>query len=746
MGFFVTNLATSPQPSKLSPVCSAFKQPAIHKTLQMTTLISNQLTRQIDHRHLPASTKRIKHVDYFLGQHRAKHALELGLAMPYKGYHICAIGVLGLGKRSMIQRYLTEYVQSLPAADEWVYVYNVKQPKQPKLLRFPAGQIQKFTQELTVIWQTLFNQSTAQTLTTQSILSLFNPLIEHFPIEGVSEYLTTYRQQIIDYFEQHKSLPEIYSSHQDLLSQLPVNYQLRPLIEQSCTTPLPIVYEPYPTLQRLFGLIDHNLTQGSLTSHLQNIHVGALQRANGGFLILELEQLLQQPQVWSLLKLALKQQVFQWSTLQHLTSSPHLHLQPEDIPLNVKVILLTQPETYDEVLFNDPELSRLFKIRADFTDILLRTPEHEQAYVQLIADYIQQYQLLPFDRGALAVILTDASHQAEDQNVLSLHGATLSDLLKESNYYALQQQAKMVTAHHVQTALKQRLYRLGYWRELYWQDLSQGTQLIETKGYRLGQVNALSIIQYADVEFGFPSRLTASVCQGAGDILDIERSVELGGSLHAKGTLLMSSFLKAHFGRQQLLNFSAALAFEQSYGEVDGDSATVAELCALISAISQIPIDQSWAITGSMNQLGQVQPVGGINTKIEGFFDTCQLYGLTGEQGVIIPRQNTQHLMLRQDIIDAVQHGHFHIHAIDTIDQALELLMARPVGVLNTKGEYTSGSIYEAVMNQLQQWQEGDTLIELEASNQRKKKKNKKKKKEKTALDQQAIDTQITSS
>ena len=197
------------------------------------------------------------------------------------------------------------------------------------------------------------------------------------------------------------------------------------------------------------------------------------------------------------------------------------------------------------------------------------------------------------------------------------------------------------------------------------------------------------MIHYADVEFGLPSRLTASVYQGGGDILDIERSVELGGSLHAKGVLLMASFLKAHFGREQTLHFSAALAFEQSYGQVDGDSATVAELSALISAISQLPIDQSWAITGSMNQLGQVQPIGGVNAKIEGFFDACKLQGLTGKQGVIIPRQNMQHLMLRKDVIAAVEDGQFHIHAIDNIAQALEILMARPVGTMDKKGRYS---------------------------------------------------------
>nr|MBP8206830.1 AAA family ATPase [Acinetobacter sp.] len=386
------------------------------------------------------------------------------------------------------------------------------------------------------------------------------------------------------------------------------------------------------------------------------------------------------------------------SSLEHmLTLTGSISIEPAPIPLNIKVILLAEPEIYYDILELEPELGSVFKIRADFTDTLQRNDNNEQAYMQLIADYVQTDKLLPFDRSALAALLTDSSRQAEDQSSLSLHALTLGDLIREAHHHAAQANDKMVTEQHINMALDHRKYRLGYLRELYWQDLSRGTQLIETKGHRLGQINALSVIHYADVEFGLPSRLTASVYQGGGDILDIERSVELGGSLHAKGVLLMSSFLKAHFGREQILHFSAALAFEQSYGQVDGDSATVAELSALISAISQLPIDQSWAITGSMNQLGQVQPIGGVNAKIEGFFDACKLQGLTHKQGVIIPRQNMQHLMLRKDVIEAVKNGQFHIHAIDTIDQALEILMARPVGILDKKGRYTKNSIFAAV-------------------------------------------------
>ncbi|MFT4021823.1 MAG: Lon protease family protein, partial [Acinetobacter sp.] len=517
-------------------------------------------------------------------------------------------------------------------------------------------------------------------------------------------------------------------------SRIPSRYQANVIVSNSANSGAPVIFEDFPTHYNLLGHVEQLTQNGTITTDFTLIRAGTLHRANGGFLMLEAEQLLEQPYAWQGLKRALKSGQLKLSSLEHmLTLTGSISIEPASIPLQIKVILMAEPEIYYEILELEPELGSVFKIRADFTDTLQRNEDNEQAYMQLIADYVQADKLLPFDRSALAALLTDSSRQAEDQSSLSLHALTLGDLIRESHHHASQAGDKSVTEKHINQALQHRQYRLGYLRELYWQDLSRGTQLIETQGFRLGQINALSVIHYADVEFGLPSRLTASVYQGGGDILDIERSVELGGSLHAKGVLLMSSFLKAHFGREQILHFSAALAFEQSYGQVDGDSATVAELSALLSAISQLPIDQSWAITGSMNQLGQVQPIGGVNAKIEGFYDACKLQGLTGKQGVIIPRQNMQHLMLRQDVIEAVNDGQFHIHAIETIDQALEILMGRPVGQLDKKGNYSKNSIYAAVMEQLEYWQaieDGDIEEEQEKSKKKKKKKSKKEKAE----------------
>ncbi|RKG31440.1 ATP-binding protein [Acinetobacter tianfuensis] len=824
---------------------SVFDQPEIQQTLVKTQLKAEQLTYLTDLKKIPTSTKRLKPLNNFLGQDRARASVEAGIALPYSGYNIFAVGTAGLGKRTMIKRLLQQHAKNMQTPNDWVYVNNFQASRQPIALQLPAGQAPKFQTQLHQTWLTVLKQLerrfTAETyhnnielirqqtgdeqnqalfeltkegedldlkLITQDDEHCFVPVhvidnklqemskedinalnskeraeiaanirymdkkldrlglhlgnleddardqVQHLnrdiakqvvmpridmllnkfsEVKGLENYLKYYAEDIINNVE------VVLEQEEDdfrpgVFSRVPSRYQANIIVTHKPNSGAPVIFDDFPTHYNLLGHVEQLTQNGTITTDFTLIRPGALHKANGGFLMLEAEQLLEQPYAWQGLKRALKSGQLKLSSLEHmLTLTGSISIEPASIPLNIKVILLAEPEIYYEILELEPELGSVFKIRADFTDTLQRNEENEQAYMQLIADYVQSDKLLPFDRTALSALLTDSSRQAEDQSSLSLHALTLGDLIREAHHHAAQAGDTLVTDQHINTALDHRKYRLGYLRELYWQDLSRGTQLIETRGHRLGQINALSVIHYADVEFGLPSRLTASVYQGGGDILDIERSVELGGSLHAKGVLLMSSFLKAHFGREQMLHFSAALAFEQSYGQVDGDSATVAELSALISAISQLPIDQSWAITGSMNQLGQVQPIGGVNAKIEGFYDACKLQGLTGKQGVIIPRQNMQHLMLRKDVIEAVKNGQFHIHAIDTIDQALEILMARPVGTLDKKGRYSKNSIYAAVMDQLEYWQALEDGAEFEEEDSKKKKKKKKDKKKKKA-------------
>lgn len=323
---------------------------------------------------------------------------------------------------------------------------------------------------------------------------------------------------------------------------------------------------------------------------------------------------------------------------------------------------------------------------------------------------IKSHQLPNFDNTAFAVIIDELSKLSDDKNKLDLHADRLSGLLVESARIATLENNKIVTAKHVQTALDDITERKGYLKDLYWQEILNGQQIICTKGWAVGQINALTIISYADSEFGLPARLTALIQPnfGQGEILDIERDVELGGSLHAKGMLIMSSFLRALFSEFHELNFSASLAFEQSYGQIDGDSATLAEACALLSALANIPIAQNLAITGSMNQLGQAQAVGGVNAKIAGFFDACRDKGLDGNQGVILPRANIAQLMLRDDIVQAVKDEQFHIYAIDHITDALALLSGMLIDDKNKHGEYKRNTLFGKIVKRLESWVQDD--------------------------------------
>lgn len=832
-------------------------------TREKTRLQPNQLTRLPNLDNIPASTRRIKPLNDFLGQQRARASVEAALSLPYDGYNIFAVGPSGLGKRTMLKRLLLKQAAQMPTPSDWVYVNNFADTRQPIALELPAGQGPKLKKAMHQLWQTMLNtlerrfttdsyharietirQATGQqqqdalieltqegealdlrlisrneehrfvpvhhveppsnagqsnaeqpqnnlppelteeemaalapsvrariaqnvrqmdkkleklgsqlgqmeeqarakvsTINRELASSVVEPKImqiaqrfEH--VNGLDQYLKVYAQDVITHVE-HILAQDEEDFLPGIFDRVPPRYQVNVVVTHKPNSGAPVIFEDLPTHYNLLGHVEQLTQMGTITTDFTLIRSGVLHHANGGFLILEADQLLEQPYAWQGLKRALRSGHIKLSSLEHMiTLTGSISIEPAAIPLQVKVVLLGEPYIYYELLEFEPELNSLFKIRADFTDTLPRNDENEQAYMRLIADYVQKEKLLPFDRSALAALLTDSSRQAEDQTSLSLHAATLGDLLREAAHLAASRDASMVSAQHIADTLEQRRYRLGYLRELYWQDLSRGTQLIETSGLRYGQINALTVVHYADSEFGLPARLTASVYQGGGDILDIERNVELGGSLHAKGILIMSSFLRSHFGRSQPLHFSAALAFEQSYGEIDGDSATLAELSALISAISHIPIDQSWSITGSMNQLGQVQPIGGINAKIEGFYDACKLQGLSGKQGVIFPVQNMQHLMLRQDVIEAVEQGKFHLHAIDTIEQALELLMDRPAGQIDAKGKYTKGSIYAEVMRQLKSWQ----VLESGEPEKDKKRKKKKSKSKKAALQKQPVE------
>jgi lon-related putative ATP-dependent protease len=471
-------------------------------------------------------------------------------------------------------------------------------------------------------------------------------------------------------------------------------YQVNLLVDHSDSEGAPIVYEDNPTYQNLIGRVEHMAQMGALLTDFNLIKAGALHRANGGYLILDARKVLLQPYAWEGLKRALQAgQIRIESIGQMLSMISTVSLEPEPIPLKVKIALLGDRMLYYLLSQYDPDFDDLFKVAADFDEQMDRNEENQLLYAKLIGSLARKDNLRPLDREAVARVIERSARLIEDSEKLSTRTRWVGDLLKEADYWASQHGNGTITATDVQRAIDARIYRSDRLRERMQEAIWRGTILIDTEGEKVGQVNGLSVIQLGNFAFGRPSRITARVRLGKGEVVNIEREVELSGPIHSKGVLILSGFLGSHYVVDKPLSLSASLVFEQSYGGVDGDSASSTELYALLSAIAEVPIKQSLAVTGSVNQRGQVQAIGGVNEKIEGFFDLCKARGLTGDQGVLIPVSNIKHLMLRQDVIHAVEAGNFHIYPIETINQGIEMLTGMPAGKRDETGNYPEGTL-----------------------------------------------------
>jgi lon-related putative ATP-dependent protease len=352
----------------------------------------------------------------------------------------------------------------------------------------------------------------------------------------------------------------------------------------------------------------------------------------------------------------------------------------------------------------DPDFGELFKVAVDFAERMDRTPENQQLYARLLATLIRKEGLRPFDRAAVARVIEQSSRLVEDSEKLSTQMRSITDLLREADYWSGQAGNGLVTAADVQRAIDAQVHRADRVRERSQEAIQRNIVLIDTAGEKVGQINGLSVLQLGSFAFGQPSRITARVRLGRGQVVDIEREVELGGPIHSKGVLILSSFLGARYASDRPLSLAASLVFEQSYGGVEGDSASSAELYALLSAIGEVPVRQSLAVTGSVNQHGQVQAIGGVNEKVEGFFDVCLARGLSGEQGVLIPAANVRHLMLRRDVVEAVEKGRFHIYPVETVDQGIEILTGLPAGERDAQGNYPEGSVNYRVQRHLEEF------------------------------------------
>jgi len=481
-------------------------------------------------------------------------------------------------------------------------------------------------------------------------------------------------------------------------------YRVNVLVDHDPRGGAPVIYEDDPNYERVIGRVEHLAHLGALLSDFNLIKPGALHRANGGYLILEAAKLLLYPFLWDALKHALRaREVRIESPWQAIGLISTVSLEPEPIPLRLKVVLLGSPLLYYLLSQFDADFCELFKVAAEFAELMDRTPENEHTYVRLIATLCRKEGLRRFDRAAVARVIEYGSRLAGDQQKLSAEMRSVADVLREADYWAGRNGRPDVTPADVERAIETRLYRSDRIRELIQEAIRRGTLLIDTDGAVVGQVNGLAVVPFGEFLFGKPTRITARTALGAGEVIDIEREVKLGGATHSKGVLILAGFFAGRYARDVPLSLSASLVFEQSYSDVAGDSASLAELCALLSAIADAPIQQALAVTGSVNQHGRVQAIGGVNEKIEGFFDTCRIAGLSGRQGVIIPNANVQHLMLRRDVIEAVAAGRFRAYAVETVDQAIELLTGLPAGEPDAAGRYPPESLNGRVQSRLEE-------------------------------------------
>jgi len=481
-----------------------------------------------------------------------------------------------------------------------------------------------------------------------------------------------------------------------------VRYRINLLVDHAETKGAPVIYEEHPTYQNLVGRVEHRAQFGALQTDFSLIKAGALHRANGGYLILDARKVLTQPFAWEGLKSALRTADIRIESLgEALSLVSTVSLEPEHIPLHAKVVLIGDRYVYYLLYEADPEFADLFKVAADFEESIDRNVDTSLAYARRVAAVVRQCGLRHFTSAAVARVVDAGAREVGDAEKLSAVTRWLSDLAREADYWARQAGHSLVNEDDVDRAVNAKIERGGRMRERVHEAIRRDTVLIDTAGEKVGQINGLSVLSLGDFSFGQPSRITATARVGRGQVVDIEREVKLGGAYHSKGVMILCSFFAQRYARERAFALNASLVFEQSYGHVDGDSASVAELCALLSALSGAPIRQSIAITGSVNQHGFVQAIGGVNEKIEGFYDVCAARDLTGDQGVIVPASNVKHLMLRSDVVAAVEAGRFHVWAVDNVDDAVELLMGVPAGVLDETGKYPAGTINRKVSDEL---------------------------------------------
>ena len=648
-----------------------------------------------------------------IGQPRGTRSIAFGLGMQGQGFNVFVVGDTGTGRTTAIRRFLEQRAARQPAPPDFVYVHNFAHPHRPQALSLPAGRGAALQAGVSALIDNLRRELPGVFAGDESGQAA--AVDRHFPqleaayagLPQVLAYLKAMRQDILNHLhdflangEQEAGDGRRPAEAQNLLRRYEVNL----FVDNSRLEGAPVVAELHPSYLNLIGRMEYELYQGLMAPHFTTLRAGSLHRANGGYLIVYARDIGRHVDAWEALKRALKAREIQLQPPEALHGSHVLaqSLEPAPIPLQVKVILLGSEEMYYAYFDQEDEFSELFKVKAEFDSSMVRDDAHELQYAQFIAERCRQEGLRHFDCAAVTKIVEYGSRLCEDQNRLSTRFGDIADFIREANYWATEAGRDVVTVEDVYYTLSERVYRANRVEERIREQILQGDLLIATEGAVVGQVNSLSVLDLGDYTFGSPGRITARTYMGEDGVVNIEREVDMAGPIHNKGLLTLIGYLGGTYAQDQPLSLSASLTFEQNYMEIDGDSASAAELYALLSSLSELPVRQSVAVTGSINQHGQMQAVGGVTEKIEGFFQVCTERGLTGEQGVLIPQANVNNLMLREEVVQAVEEELFHVWAINSVDEGMGLLLGVPAGEREESGHYPPGTVHHIVQRALQ--------------------------------------------
>lgn len=761
---------------------------------------------------------RSKKPEPLIGQQRAIESMEFGLAVNGRGYNIFVVGQPGSGRTSYALERLQAKAETLPAPDDWLYLYNFEKPGEPLAVSVPAGRGKKLSDELEELLKDLktaiskaFEQSQYEAAkashikefqekagvimdrlrekaakdnftvkrTPQGFINV--PLIKDKDEDGneivrelkpdeyetldekkqkryqaaserISKRTLTGMREIRDMEKAlkeklnqleteicrtaiepcMKDIRDKYKDNEPLLSWFAkmtddvienfgafvtaardenaevdfTRYNANLFVSNDPSKGAPVIWETNPTYYNLSGRVEYESHQGYLYTDFRRILAGAFHKANGGFLVIDAEKVLMNFMSWEAIKRLMRTGEAAIENLgEQYGALPVASLRPTPIKINMKIIMTGSPYIYELLQYYDPEFSKIFKIKASFDYDMPRTASNERWMARHIAEVIRREKLKPFDASALSEIIEWSSREAEDQNLLSVEAGSLRELLTESNAWSevnpSGKPGKIVTRENVIKAIEHKNYRSGLYRDKLARAFKDGVIHIDTSGEEVGQINGLSVIDMNDFRFGHPSRITANVFMGQEGVVNIEREVKMTGPIHNKGLMILSSYLGRKYAQDMPLSLSAHITFEQNYSGIEGDSASSTELYCILSALSGLPLKQGIAVTGSVDQFGTVQPIGGVNEKIEGFYEYCKISGLTGEQGVMIPQSNMRHLMLSSEVIDAVRSGKFSIWAVNEIDEGIELLTGISAGKLRKDGTYTEGSVHGLVKARL---------------------------------------------